>query len=337
MEQLADDRMTRTTRLLQHTAILSGAHTGKLTMRMVQALTCMQDDQLLAAFMQENILNFSGSRERARYYFVKYLCDYLTCQTELAAKAKAEHRDLSDILPLFKGTNRLPAMSPEALVGTLTEAPVSCAALFDRFNMFYFGYVSVDWLEMVMDELDGDLSQLDPAEKAHLASCLRSYYPKWKQMTDDQIIQAKLETDEAEEERLDAMTAKEFYQTGRSGENSIRSYLQGTLDLDRTSLLFYLLFFGRSLPSTHPDRLSRSRLDEILSNCGFSPLDEKGQDGLDSFVIGFLTSREPSLYLAQTISDYAARRENFHLFKLYSRSVSHQARLEKVFGDGEKA
>ena len=106
----------------------------------------------------------------------------------------------------------------------------------------------------------------------------------------------------------------------REGEKVVRKYIKGILDLDRTTLICFLLFLASDL--TDPERLflDRKRLDIILKECGFNQLDL--YNDFDYFVINFLDASEPSDYLMEEVTRYALSKENFYLYKLYLASRS---------------
>ena len=87
------------------------------------------------------------------------------------------------------------------------DAPISCAAIFANFNEFYFDYVSIDWLQVLMEENDTNLFSLSPQRRKALADCLRNYYPEWRKLSDDEVLEKKMAIDAEEEERLDNMKA----------------------------------------------------------------------------------------------------------------------------------
>lgn len=72
---------------------------------------------------------------------------------------------------------------------------------------------------------------------------------------------------------------KKYDQTDRyKGDGIIRQILYGTLDLDRSTLIAYLIFFGKKADKQIPDnqKICIKRLNEILTNCEFDKLDNHG-------------------------------------------------------------
>lgn len=328
VDPLTEARHTQTLKTAKTATLFSGSATMRLEYHLAQI---PGGQAALLAYLTENVLTFSNVRERTRYYFCKYLGLYLEQQIADAAKWwKTEYAD-RHLPSVLKGARALPrTLTKEALCEQLRSLPISCGALFDEFNLFYFEYISVDWLEAMLEDMNKDLSVLWGDEKKRVANCLRTYYPQWKSLSDDRILEEKRRLDVEEERRLDAMTEKDFYQRGRSGENSIRSYLKGALDIDRASLLFYLIFFSSELPSVHPDKVNRECLDKILKHCGFAALDPSQEDSLDAFVCGLLGASDLAMYLHESIVESAAKQENSPLFKLYSRSVSSSQKAHSI-------
>lgn len=60
--------------------------------------------------------------------------------------------------------------------------------------------------------------------------------------------------------------------TSRKGENTIRKYLCGNLDVDRITLVYFLLFWESGIESRNEIWITEKRNNEILDECGFSML-----------------------------------------------------------------
>lgn len=138
------------------------------------------------SFVQENIEKFSSVRERARYYFCKYLyfyiqdrCDryYESCireeklrnqygnmleKGERGREEKFALEELAFLKPLTKlkkdADKQKNNMSLEEKKEYLENTALTPGGIFDEFNYFYFGYVSVDWMEILF-ELYGNFDQ----------------------------------------------------------------------------------------------------------------------------------------------------------------------------------
>lgn len=92
-------------------------------------------------------------REKARYYFCKYLYFYLRHKIEdfLVSQSSSMNspKALSE-LSVFKGITQLKRkkMSVDEIRDFLMHTGISCREIFDNLNYFYFGYISLDWLEV---------------------------------------------------------------------------------------------------------------------------------------------------------------------------------------------
>ena len=306
-----------------------------------------KDEKRFLEYLDLNESLFSTVREKARYYFCKYLYGYLTsrihdCATALEAGAEKE-KALS-LLVGIKGATRLKRgqVSREEVGEYLMDCAISCGDIYDAMNFFFFDYVSTDWVEVLL-EYYGNLNKLDEEDAAYLAEALRAWRREWKDLSDSEVLAAKQQEIEAENLELDQVYALDGtdkgYQRNRSGEKSIRNYLTGAVDVDRTSLLCYLLFFHQNIHyslfreqerSAHQVKMQsvdRARLDGILRECGFPIL--RWEDDFDHFVIEYLIHESPEEYLMNTVSMYALDNENFYLYHMYNRSVSNSAQTRK--------
>ena len=128
------------------------------------------------AFMNENQKQFSEVREKARYYFCKYLYFYIEercenyydkCRTEeteekiygeslfLEYCIQAEKNALNQLTmlklltPLKNEAKKAKvSLSLEQRKEYLRNAALSFRGIFNEFNYFYFGFVSLGWVEM---------------------------------------------------------------------------------------------------------------------------------------------------------------------------------------------
>lgn len=118
-------------------------------------------------------------------------------------------------------------------------------------------------------------------------------------MTTDEIINYEISKMESDEKALDTIYALEGenkgYQKNRSGENTVRKYIKGGLDLDRTTFISFLIFFGNATPLPDGYQINAGRLDTILRECGFPTLNPS--DSFDDFVLKFMTSRNLKIFL----------------------------------------
>lgn len=310
--------------------------TGRMTERMEQGLRDAKGDEGFILFLRENLEHFSVTREKTRYYFCKYLSFYLNDKISCAVKALDCGKSIDEAvreLYVFRGMGKLrrKKYSSEQMRDFLRHAPLSCGGIFDEFSYFYFEYVSTDWVEALL-EYYGNTAGLTREEKHSLAESLRRRDAAVRRLSDEEVIRRKteeIERMEKEKDRQYALEGKSHgYQKNRSGENTVRKFLKGTLDIDRTTLLSFLLFFGAmtKLPTAYA--VTEERLNEILRQCGFSGLTES--DGFDSFVVHYLTAQNPQDYLMEEVTRYALREENFYLYQIFRSAYSYEKEWRKV-------
>lgn len=290
------------------------------------------------SYLKSNIAAFSTVREKARYYFCKYLYYYLdrkiNTNIKIADRGLEDRiEDILDDLSLFQGGAKVKKKSApaEEIREYLESLPISCGVLYAEFNEFYFGYISLDWMHVLLEQA-GDLRTLPPEKMRKLADAARQYDRKYIKMSDSDIMRALDEMIEQQEQELDREASLDSrnrgYQKNRMGENTVRKYLKGEIDLDRTTLICFLLFFGSEL--TKPARLhiDEERINRILRESGFRELDE--YDDFDYFIINYLRSDDPADVLMEEVTRYALSRENFYLYKLYQASRSDDADIKKL-------
>ena len=302
------------------------------------------DEKEFAQFLRENISKFSDVREKARYYYCKYLYAYLECRIMNCISA-SEKRNMDRNaweealceMTVLRGLTRLKRerMDPDEMERFLLRAPLSCGGVYDAFNYFYFEYVSCDWMQVLM-EYFGEPISIPEERKGALADSIRTYHPEWKDLDDQTVIKMKYDEAEREEAMLDEAYSlsgsSRGYQRNRRGEKSIRSYITGELDIDRTTLICYLIFFDRNTDydmvklSVQP--LTQERLDQILAECGFPSL--RREDDLDSFILEYLHAEDPVDYLMECVTSYALENRNFFLYHMYNSSVSNEEQLGKL-------
>lgn len=308
------------------------------TRTMEAALADLKVPEAFVEYLRSNVKEFSTVREKTRYYFCKYLWFYLERKIEsyLKISSKGIHYRLEDILDelsVFKGASKVKrsAMLPAKVREELEKASISCGVLYAEFNEFFFGYVSLDWMQILLEQA-GDLKKLPRKNIEKLASAARSYDKKYARMDDIAIIQELDKQLEKQEEELDREASLDSdnrgYQKNRVGENTVRKYLKGTLDLDRTTFICFLLFFASELVKPARLFLDKKRLNAILKECGFRELDQ--YNDFDFFVLNYLTSGDPADYLMEEVTRYALSQENFYLYKLYQESRSNDADIHKL-------
>ena len=315
---------------------LASLKTKHLTRALYSGLEQLPDDlEEFRTFLISNIESLSPVREKTRYYFCKYLYSYLTgCRDRYleARRSGEDEREAQAEIAALKGLTKLTRKkySDEEAVRILDESGVSFGEIFDAFNYFFFGYVSLDWMEVLL-EYYGNIDSLPEEERTQLASSLRKYDAgKYKDLSDEEVLALKQEEIEQKEEMLDiqykAGSEADNYQRDRAGENTIRKYVKGSLDIDRTTLICFLLFFDSE---DDGDRgIDVQRMSEILADCGYAPL--RKNDEFDYFVIRYIETDEPVDCLIETVTDYALDEENFFLYRMYRASRSADEDIQNI-------
>lgn len=312
--------------------------TGKITQRMQKhLLEAASGNGSFETFLEENIRAFSPVREKTRYYFCKYLYfDLLTKIDEFLATMQSEmpSEEAYSLLAMFKGVQTLKRkkMTPNEVRDFLMHTDISCGGVFDAFNYHFFEYVSSDWMDVLI-EYCGTLTSLPEKDKKRLADSLRKSNPKmYSALSDEQILLKKQSEVEASEQELDNAYSLDGtdrgYQRNRSGENAIRKYIKGELDIDRTTLICFLLFFGSDSRLSAENAIQENRLNEVLRSCGFPPL--RPEDEFDSFVLGYLDADDPTEFLMEEVTNRALEEENFYLYRVYNLSSSYREDFEKL-------
>lgn len=304
-------------------------------------LSCVTNDvRALQLFLTENIHSFSPVREKTRYYFCKYLYYYLnTCIEEYlraCQRGRGVDEALSKLLALkvvtaLRRNQRMPEDEKRRLIQT---SAISCGEIFDEFNYFFFGYVALDWVEILM-ECYQNVDELPAAHRERIAAIFRKGNSEYKKLSDNEVIHRKMREIEQQEDASYALDGNRGYGKNRAGEHAVYKYIQGTLDIDRTALICFLLFFSHigNIPAEH--RLTVDRLQEILLKCGYTPLNI--EDDFDWFVVEFLESKHPLEFLTEVMLDYAKHNENSFLYHLYKNSVHYEDELMQVMINAGKA
>ena len=289
-------------------------------------------------FLLSNLQSFSLVREKTRYYFCKYLLYYLETKEEnyLGALETGRRAAALGYLSVFRIRTILSRKKYSAIesAAMIEESPLSLGEIYRAYQEYYFETTQTDWLEIQL-EYYGDLRALDAREAHALADALRHRNPSLRRLPDREVIAYYADLIEKKEAEADITFAtankKAAYQIGRSGENFLRKVLRGELDLDRTTFLSFLLFFGKEsrLPAGH--RIDRLRLTEILRECGFPPLDPSA--GFDRFFCGFMETKDPMMYILTEAESMALSKENFYLYKTYLSSENSEKRWRDLTGN----
>lgn len=341
-----------------------------LTSFMEREIIDSQSEEDFFYFMDRNAENFSAVREKARYYFCKYLYLYIrqkidnyyeSCEKTEAllrqygsALDKEERgflelhalEELNFLKPLTtlkkdakKSRNRMSLEEKKELVENTAITP---GGVFDEFNYFYFGYVSVDWVELIF-ELYSSVEEWPDNLKLRIAHALGycSAHPdsQEKQKALKKLKQWEREELEKEEEKdreyeRDEKKAAKLYQRGRSGEDFFRDFITGKRDINRETLISFLLFVKTKITMEDDNKITMMRMNRILSNCGFSQLSPGA--GFDRFVIEFLRSQNPFSVLESHVDKKVGEGENFYLYKVYKGAYCHQDELAKYLRISKK-
>ena len=296
--------------------------------RMMQESIRHSSEADFQKWLEKNTSSFSSVREKTRYYFCKYLLYYLEAIKEKYIKAEKTGKGLEeaqDDVSVFKIKSLLKRgkLSEEQMREKFEDAAISPGEIFEAFNYFYFGYVSLDWMQ-VQFEYYGNPESIPAGMRKKFASSARKYDRSLKHKTDDEIIAWAVETIEKSEKELDEAYSIDNpgrgYQKASSGESAVRNYIKGVLDLDRTTLISFLIFFGSNCRLSSDQEITKDRLNTILRECGYTALDIS--DEFDDFVIRFLESDDPMMTLMDEVNKFALAEKNFHLYHLYRLSKS---------------
>ena len=293
------------------------------------------DRKELLKYLLRNTSEFSFVREITRYYFCKYLMYFLETRKRDYCHALESGHGVSRALArlsVFKVQSTLARKkhSPEEAAKLIDEAPISLFAIYDEFQSFYFEYTTMDWMSVLLERYD--IYNLSASQKKEVAYYLRNYNPALAGKSDEELISWQQE----EMERRDAEADLEYSldregktsTPSRVGETFLRKVLRGTVDLDRTTFLSFLLFFDKEsdVPAEH--RITESRLREILTGCGFPVLNSERE--IDDFIIDYLNADDPMSLLLQEAEIMAMSQENFYLYKSHLASKSKSSEWENL-------
>ena len=296
------------------------------------------DREKFREFLLSNLQSFSLVREKTRYYFCKYLLYYLETKEEtyLGALEAGRRSAALGYLSVFRVRTALSRKKYSTIESAvmIEESPLSFGEIYRAYQEFYFETTQTDWLEIQL-EYYGDLRALDAKEAHALADALRHRDPSLRRLPDRKVIAYYADLMEKKEAEADITFAssnkKAAYQIGRSGENFLRKVLRGELDLDRTTFLSFLLFFGKEsrIPAEH--RIDLPRLTEILRECGFPSLDPSA--GFHEAAEKAVEAGDPMMYLLTEAENMALSEENFYLYKTYLSSENSEKRWRDLTGN----
>lgn len=315
--------------------------TQKVTRRLRGQIEKTSTGEEFLRFMEDNREDFCVVREKARYYFCKYLCYYIEEKTEayLAARKSGFGQEQALLeLNVLKcvAVLRKKFKDDQEIREAILDCGISFGNIYDAFNYFYFEYVSADWMEILMDGYHGDISSMTKADIEFLAHAIRTYEDGWDRLSDEEVIQKKAREMEELElikdrqyVRAEAGKEKEHgYQKNRSGEKSVRNYMKGLTDLDRTTLICYLLFLGQESLQNKERIMTEKRLSQILLECGYAMLREN--DDFDRFVIQYLQADDRTGFLIESVTAAAKEEKNFYLYHMYQGAVNANEKLKNL-------
>ena len=321
-----------------------------------QILRMGADERQFQLFLLSNIHSFSTVREKTRYYFCKYLCYFLETRIErylsFLEKDVWKGEALED-LSVFRVTKKLSRKkhTPSEARSALEQSALSPGGIYGAFSDFFFGYITVDWMETLL-EIYYDPEDMPAAIKRRLARAIREEiadgeaevsrkggaggkaagaqggspeHPDPSLLSDEDVIFWKIDQlekkEELEEEQsLRGDAASAGYQKGRMGKNFITNVIQGSVDLDRTTFIAFMLFWGACSKIPAEQVVNEGRLNDILTECGFAALDS--EEPFDDFAARFLAATRPKELVQKEAEALAEKGENFYLYKTYNTSKS---------------
>lgn len=320
-------------------------------------------DMDFITFMESNLDRLSAVREKARFYFCKYMYLYIKekcgnyykscliseellerCGGRLPEGTRKTQElfaleELTFLKPLTKLKKEAektgPGMTPDEKKEYLENAALTPGGIFDEFNYYYFGYISTDWVEILF-ELYGDFESWPRQTKLKVARSLGLCRPgSGSQEEQPALEKLKLMADDERkrEEALDSIHArdkesrKKAFGRGRSGEDYFRDFIVGRRDINRSTLVSFLLFVRSCVTLNEDNRITRPRLNQILQDCGFEQL--RPDQSFDRFVMDFLRSRDPMAVIEAEVERQVTQGNDFYLYKVYRDAYCHQSELLK--------
>ena len=322
--------------------------TGMVTGFMSKELESCKTEEELMHYLSGHLKNFTDTREKARYYFCKYLNEYIEdkCSKYLKACRSGSKRsellaleDISFLKPLT-GLKREAAldrsrMTYEDKEAFLNETTVVPGGIFDEFS-YYYGYINVDWIELIFERF-GSPDEWNEDLRSDIIAVLGYSEDEAGQMLQDletEIIEREELLDQ-EYSREGGTERKKLYQRYRAGENYFRAFLNGSRDINRETLIAFILFVSKKMELKGAMRVDAARLNIILDNCGFRQLKPKYNE-FDRFIIEFINSRTPFIVMEDRVDKQICQGKNFDFYKVYSKAYSHNEELRKFLQKQQK-
>lgn len=365
----------------------SSLNTAFITRGMQTELEKTESDENFMSFLLKNIENFSAVREKARYYFSKYTMlyideriqkylsacekvDLLRCRKAgmLSEEEKSPEKTAVEELSFLKPLKPLQRSADTAKFDTkgylsmdekkklLAETSLTSGGIFDAMNQYYFGYISIDWLELCL-EMYPDIEEWPTETRRKIAQALGYICPETTPEEEAQIldsleerimekeVELEQQWDRAYVRREDAAAAfagaDKTFQHEAAGETAesiadprvqekkatlaFRDFLLGRKDVNRRTLIMYLIFIQARTALTEENKVTVPRLNKILLNCGFSQLQPNRE--FDRFVMGFLKAEDPIVYFQLFVQDRLKNQKESVLYAIYENSYNHQKEL----------
>ena len=302
-------------------------------------------------FLRSNIESFSTVREKTRYYFCKYLLyeldrrikicmDHAKQEAEksLIEKTTAKSSKVTVYIPKDPALKVFYGLTPlrrkkytlDVIREGLEKAALALHEIYKLYSDFYFDIPFLNWIH-VLDMADADLTALPSDVSKALANAVRreaALMKKRKKKRGEKEDYPEDSSDAAQLKWLQDKLLRSDLEdplsplAERRGELFLRKVLRGTLDLDRTTLLSFLLYFGAvarsAIPAAH--LINRERLNIILEESGF-PILDPGQP-FDRFVCDFLESRDLEAFLHEQAEEMALSGNDFYLYRTWMLSES---------------
>ena len=345
----------------------SGTNTAYITKEMQEELSQTTDDESFIAFLLTNIERFSSVREKARYYFLKYILYYVDEKTEAYLKAcqkvdllrlqkggllteeeknieKTAVEELSFLKPLKPLQRSADTAKPSAKnYMTLEEkkewiagTSLTPGGIYEAMNYYYFGYISMEWLGLCV-EMYPYFEDWPAATRKKIAEGLglitRQTTPEQERVILNELGE-RIETIELrKEEELNAIYAKDgdtqerdrLYAESRKAADAFRDFILGKTDINRRTLIMFLLFINANTSLEGDRNITVPRLNDILINCGFSQL--RPDREFDRFVLRFMRADDPMGVFEDMMEERIKKTEQSVLYNIYEASYNHQKEL----------
>ncbi len=345
----------------------SGTSTAYITKEMQEQLSRTTDEESFISFLLDNIERFSSVREKARYYFLKYILYYIDEKIDSYLKAcgrvdqirlqkggilteeeknieKTAVEELSFLKPLkplqrSADTAKMTSknyMMPDEKKKWLSGTSLTPGGIYEAMNYYYFGYISMEWLDLCV-EMYPYFEDWPLAARKKIAEGLGLITRKTSREEETVILDSlgeRIEQIELQkEEELNKIYAKdgstqerdELYAENRKAANAFRDFILGKTDINRRTLIMFLLFINANTRLGKDRSITIPRLNDILVNCGFSQL--RPDREFDKFVIAYMRSEDPMGVFEDMMEERIKKTEESVLYNIYEDAYNHQKEL----------